>query len=220
MAHSPTTSFRTRTSTHRVREFVCAYRSLRDRDGRVIGLPTLVLSTPRTAASTLAPPLRDEPVEVFAVACLSTRHRLLSWHVLSRGTRASTPVSIPDVFVPACLTPGTTGLIVLHNHPSGDAVPSADDVALTTRLRAAAVILDIEVLDHLIVGEGEQYYSFREAGQFGSPAAGASGTAKTCDDSSHCYGMASGHPSRDISTAARHELQAVQFALEPVPHKA
>jgi len=146
------------------------------------------------AASTLAPLLRDEPVEVFAVACLSTRHRLLSWHVLSRGTRASTPVSIPDVFVPAYLTPGTTGLIVLHNHPSGDPVPSADDVALTTRLRAAAVILDIELLDHLIVGEGEQYYSFREAGQFGSPAAGASGTAKTCDDSSHCYGMASGHP--------------------------
>ncbi len=220
MAHSTTTPFPTRTGTHRVREFVCAYRSLRDRDGRVIGLPTLVLSTPRTAASTLAPLLREEPVEVFAVACLSTRHRLLSWHVLSRGTRASTPVSIPDVFVPACLTPGTTGLIVLHNHPSGDAVPSADDVALTTRLRAAAVILDIELLDHLIVGEGEQYYSFREAGQFGSPAAGASGTAKRCDDSSHCYGMASKHPSRDISTAARHELQAVQFVLEPVPHKA
>lgn len=157
MAHSTTTSFPTRTGTHRVREFVGAYRSLRDRDGRVVGLPTLVLSTPRTAASTLAPLPRDEPVEVFAVACLSTRHRLLSWHVLSRGNaRASTPVSIPDVFVPACLTPGTTALVVVHNHPSGAPTPSPDDARLTLRLCAAADILDMPLPDHLIVGDEER----------------------------------------------------------------
>jgi len=170
MDHS-TTAFPTRTGTYRVREFVCAYRSLRDRDGRVVGLPTLVLSTPRTAASTLAPLLRDEPVEVFAVACLSTRHRLLSWHVLSRGTRASTPVSIPDVFVPACLTPGTTALMVVHNHPSGAPTPSPDDARLTLRLCAAADILDMPLLDHLIVGDEERYYSFREAGVIGGSEA-------------------------------------------------
>ena len=97
------------TPRHRVRELVFAYRPLRDNDGHVIDVATLALNTPRIAAATLGPLLRHEPVEVFGVACLSTKHRLLAWHVLSRGTRSSTPVSMPDVFVPACVTPGTTG---------------------------------------------------------------------------------------------------------------
>jgi hypothetical protein len=83
--------------------------------GPTRGRPDTRLSSPRIAAKTLAPLLAPEPVEVFAVACLSTRHHLLAWHVLSRGTRSSMPVSIPDVFVPACLTPGTTALIIVHN---------------------------------------------------------------------------------------------------------
>jgi len=156
---SPRTSIR----GHRVRELVCAYRPLRDCDGRVVNVSTLALSNPRTAAATLGPLLGDQAVEVFAVACLSTKHRLLAWHVLSRGSRASTSVSVPDVFVPAFLTPGTTSLIVLHNHPSGDPTPSPDDARLTVRLCTAADILDIGLLDHLIVGDGQRYYSFREA---------------------------------------------------------
>src|SRR5258705_10379410 len=95
----------------RVRELVCAYRPLRDSDGRVVDVPTVVLKDPRTAAAILAPLIADQLVEVFAVACLSTKNRLLAWHVLSRGTRASTPVSMPDAFVPAFLTPATTGLM-------------------------------------------------------------------------------------------------------------
>jgi len=157
------------TRGHRVRELVCAYRPLRDGDGRVVNVPTLVLSDPRTAAAALGPLLGEQPVEVFAVACLSTKHRLLAWHVLSRDTRASTPVSIPDVFVPACLTPGTTSLIVIHNHLSGDPSPSPDDARLTLRLCAAADVLDINLLDHLIVGDAQRYYSFREAGTLGAP---------------------------------------------------
>lgn len=94
----------------------------------------------------------------------STKHRLLAWHVLSRGTRSSTSISIPDVFVPACLTPGTTALPVVHNHPSGNPAPSPDDARLTLRLAQAADVLDMPLLDHLIVGDGGSYYSFREAG--------------------------------------------------------
>jgi DNA repair protein RadC len=151
---------------HRVRELVCAYRPLRDTEGRVVGVPTLVLKDPRTAAAVLAPLLADQSVEVLGVACLSTKNRLLAWHVLSRGTRSSTPVSMPDVFIPACLTPGTTGLMVVHNHPSGDPTPSPDDARLTLRLCAAADVLDMPLLDHLIVGDSHRYYSFREAGAF------------------------------------------------------
>ena len=156
---------------HRVRELVCTYRTLRDDEGQAVRLPTLALSDPRTAAATLGPLLANEAVEVFAVACLSTKHRLLSWHVLSRGTRSSTPISIPDVFVPACLTPGTTALLVVHNHPSGDPAPSPDDARLTIRLAQAADVLDIALLDHLIVGDSGRYFSFREAGTLTPPRA-------------------------------------------------
>ena len=109
---------------------------------------------------------------MVGVACLSTRHRLLAWQVVSRGTRDSTPISIPDLFVPACVTPGTTAVIVVHNHPSGDPTPSQDDVHLTARLRVAGDVLGIALLDHLIVGEETRYFSFREAGLLGrTPAA-------------------------------------------------
>ena len=88
---------------HRVRELVYAYRSLRGSDGRVVDVPSVALNTPRNAASVLAPLIADQPVEVFGVACLSTRYRLLAWHLLSRGTRVSTPVSMPAK--PAAETP-------------------------------------------------------------------------------------------------------------------
>jgi hypothetical protein len=156
----------------RVREFVCAFRPLRDVDGRPVAVPTLYIDCPQAAFTALGPLLAHESVEVFAVACLSTRHRVLSWHVVSRGTPSATSVSLPDVFVPACLTPGTTGIVVLHNHPSGDPTPSPDDVQLTRRLELAGAILDLAVLDHLIVGDG-RYFSFREAGALGaSPSEG------------------------------------------------
>ena len=154
----------TSTRGHRVRELIYAYRSLRDRDGRLVDVSTVALNNPRTAAAVLAPLIADQPVEVFGVACLSTKHRLLAWHLLSRGTRDSTPVSIPDVFVPACLTPGATGLMVVHNHPSGDPTPSPDDAQLTLQLCAAADVLDLALLDHLIVGDDGRYFSFLEAG--------------------------------------------------------
>ena len=160
MLHSPTDAAR----GHRVREFVCTYRTLRDDEGQAVRVSTLALSDPRTAAAALGPLLANEAVEVFAVACLSTKHRLLAWHVLSRGTRSSTSISIPEVFVPACLTPGTTALLVVHNHPSGDPAPSPDDARLTIRLAQAADVLDIPLLDHLIVGDEGRYFSFREAG--------------------------------------------------------
>ena len=114
--------------SHRVRELICTYRPLPDAEGRVVGTSTRIFDA-RHGGHGLAPLIADQVVEVFGVACLSARFRLLAWHLVSRGTRSSTPVSLPEVFVPACLTPGTTCLIVVHNHPSGDPTPSWDDVA-------------------------------------------------------------------------------------------
>ena len=160
-------------SRYQVRELVCTYRPARDGEGRIIRVPSLALSTPREAVRILSPLIADQPVELVGVACLSTRHRLLAWHIASRGTRDATPVSIPDIFVPACVTPGTTAMIVVHNHPSGDPAPSQDDVLLTARLRVAGDVLEIALLDHLIVGEDARYFSFREAGLLGSAPAAA-----------------------------------------------
>jgi DNA repair protein RadC len=153
---------------HQVRELVCVYRPLRNGAGQVVDVPTVMLTDARTAASVLAPLIADQTVETFGVACLSIKHRLLAWHVLSRGTRDCTPISIPDVFVPACLTPGTTGVMVVHNHPSGDPTPSTDDARLTVRLCEAADILELALVDHLIVGDEQRYFSFRESGQMGN----------------------------------------------------
>ena len=159
-------------SRYQVRELVCTYRPARDGEGRIVRVPSLALSTPREAVRVLSPFIADQPVELVGVACLSARHRLLAWHIASRGTRDATPISIPDVFVPACVTPGTTAVIVVHNHPSGDPAPSQDDVTLTARLRVAGDVLEIALLDHLIVGEELRYFSFREAGLLGrTPAA-------------------------------------------------
>ena len=151
MSHALTTQ-PSRDRGYRVRELVCTYRPLRDPDGQVVALSTSHLTNPRTAAKALAPLLADHTVEVFGVACLSTKNRLLAWHVLSRGTRTSTPVSIPEVFVPACLTPGTTGLMVVHNHPSGDPTPSTQDIRLTRDLVDAGRHMKITVHDHVVVG--------------------------------------------------------------------
>src|SRR6266496_3530599 len=88
---------------HRVRELVCAYRPLRDSDGRVVDVPTVVLKDPRTAAAILAPLIADQPVEVFAVACRSTKQRLLAWHERADPHEAIGLVDIaelPDDFHP------------------------------------------------------------------------------------------------------------------------
>ena len=149
---------------HRVRELVCAYRPLRDCEGRIISVASLAIDNPRVAAQIIAPLLADQPVEMFAVACLSARNRILAWHVVSRGTRTSTPVSVPDVFVPACITPGTVSLLVAHNHPSGDPTPSHDDLLLTTRMIQAGDVMGIDVIDHLILAD-QRYFSLLEAGR-------------------------------------------------------
>lgn len=155
----------------RVRELVCLYRTLRDAEGRAVTVASVALSNPAVAAQVIAPLLADQPVEMFAVACLSAKNRLLAWHIVSRGTRQSTLVSIPDVFLPAVVTPGTVSILICHNHPSGDPTPSEDDIEMTKRLEAAAIVLDFSLHDHLIVGEDSRYYSFREAGRLGVSAA-------------------------------------------------
>jgi DNA repair protein RadC len=98
---------------------------------------------------------------VFAMLCLSTKHRIIAYHEVSRGTLDSTLVHPREVFKAALLA-DTAAIVVSHNHPSGDPSPPIDDLDVTRRLVAAGEILGILVLDHIVVGDG-CYFSFKEA---------------------------------------------------------
>ena len=118
------------------------------------------MTTPRESASVLMSVFQDQPGEVFAILCLSTKHRVIAYHEVSRGTLDATLVHPREVFK-AVLLANAAAVILFHNHPSGDPTPSADDVQLTRRLVDAGTLLGVDVLDHIIVGDG-RYYSFKE----------------------------------------------------------
>ena len=106
--------------------------------------------------------LARERVEQFRVLFLDTRNRLLADEAQSRGTVNHTPV-YPREVVKRALELHATALILVHNHPSGDPTPSADDIAMTREIRDAARPLSVVLHDHVIVGNG-RWLSFRREG--------------------------------------------------------
>ena len=92
--------------------------------------------------------------EVFAVMFLDTRHRVIDFVEMFRGTIDSATIHPREVAKEA-LTRNAAAVIIAHNHPSGIAEPSTADQRLTARLVDALALLDIRVLDHIVVGEGE-----------------------------------------------------------------
>ncbi len=100
--------------------------------------------------------------EVFYCITLNGRSRIVSCQEVTRGTLSSSLVHPREVFRLA-IAEGAAGIIVAHNHPSGDPTPSADDRAVTRQLVDAGRLLDIPVYDHVIVADG-RYVSFVEAG--------------------------------------------------------
>ena len=149
------------TETRRLRELTVRYAVKRDDEGRPVRIGR-TLTIPRESASVLMPLLQHEPSEVFAVLMLSTRHAVLAYHEVGRGTLDAVLVTPRDVFKAAILA-NAAAVILCHSHPSGDPTPSPDDLALTRRLAAAGTLLGIEVLDHIIVAD-EAYVSLRERG--------------------------------------------------------
>lgn len=122
------------------------------------------LGSPAAAAAVLAGLLALEIVEVFGILCLNTRHAILCSHLVSRGALDATVVHPREVFRASILA-GAAGVILYHNHPSGDPTPSRDDAALTRRLITAGDLVGISVIDHIIVGSHGRYFSFKEAGR-------------------------------------------------------
>ncbi len=98
--------------------------------------------------------LRAYPYEVFACLYLDNRHRLISFDELFRGTIDSAQVHAREV-VRAALKHNAAAVIFSHNHPSGVAEPSQSDINLTKELKKALQLVDVRVLDHLVIGNGE-----------------------------------------------------------------
>lgn len=124
--------------------------------------PGTSLTRPDQARELLLARLRDRPHEVFACLFLDNRHRLLHYSELFRGTIDGAAVH-PREVVREALECGAACVILAHNHPSGVAEPSAADQAITRRLREALNLVDIRVLDHIVVGDGETV-SFADRG--------------------------------------------------------
>jgi len=112
------------------------------------------LLNPGQTAQFLQARLRDHVYEVFAVLFLDNRHRVLAFEELFRGTIDGASVH-PREVVRRALAHNAAAVILSHNHPSGVAEPSQADQRITTRLREALELVDVRLLDHLIVGDGE-----------------------------------------------------------------
>ncbi|MGE5359665.1 MAG: RadC family protein [Bacteroidales bacterium] len=125
----------------------------------------LQLRSPRDVALYLLPIYGSRPTEQFGIVMLDARHRVLRTTVVSVGTLDGTVVQPRDVFREATAA-GAAALVLFHNHPSGDPMPSDDDVELTQRLVAAGELMGIPVLDHVVLGDG-QFCSVRETGKIG-----------------------------------------------------
>ncbi|MEO1934325.1 MAG: DNA repair protein RadC [Myxococcales bacterium] len=107
--------------------------------------------------------LRDACRESFHVLMLDGRHRLIRAEEVSVGTLTASLVHPREVFREA-IRCASAAVVLVHNHPSGDPTPSAEDRSVTERLRDAGLLLGIRVLDHVIVTRAS-YFSFREAGE-------------------------------------------------------
>lgn len=106
--------------------------------------------------------LRDRNREVFMVIFLNGQNRILKMEELFEGTLTSSAV-YPREVIKRALDYDSAALIFVHNHPSGNTSPSAEDQAITKKLIAAAETIGVKVLDHLIIG-GNDYYSFADKG--------------------------------------------------------
>jgi DNA repair protein RadC len=116
----------------------------------------------KDAAMYLLPLYGAHPVERFGALLVDVKHRLLRGLIISEGSLDSSLAHPREVYR-AAVASGAAGVIVFHNHPSGDPTPSADDHALTHRLAKAGTIIGVQLVDHVVLADGV-YWSFREHG--------------------------------------------------------
>ena len=97
--------------------------------------------------------IHEEPEEYMYMICMNTKNKVIGVFEVSHGTVNASLVSPREVFQKALLA-NATSIILMHNHPSGDCTASLEDIEVTKRLVEAGKIIGVEVLDHLIIGDG------------------------------------------------------------------
>ena len=130
------------------------------REGRAAYSETV--TAPAEAAAFFQKHISKSVQEQFVALFLNARNAPIGWREISRGSVSASIVHPRELFLPA-IQLAASSLIVAHNHPSGDPSPSKDDLELTRRLVKAGEILGIEVLDHLVIVEGN-FLSLKERG--------------------------------------------------------
>ena len=122
--------------------------------------PGAAIHSGQEVAGLVRESVRGSRRESFFALLLDARHRVISLRLISTGGLESAPVHPRELFA-AAIRESAAAIVVAHNHPSGDPTPSSADRALTERLRQAGVLLGIELLDHVVVGD-DRYFSLAE----------------------------------------------------------
>lgn len=134
--------------------------------------PDMRMDEPGKVWEYLYPEVRAESVEKVWVLCLDRKNKLIRAEPVTSGTATGSLVHPREVFRPA-IRCGATAIILAHNHPSGDPTPSAADLRVTKKIFEASKAVDLEMHDHVILGEPENcpsakgYYSFSDSGLLG-----------------------------------------------------
>ena len=140
---------------------ILAALELGRRIGQVRNPGRPVISSPADVDRLLRGRIANLDRENFVVVLLNTKNEVTDTSLVSVGTLSASLVHPREVFKPA-IRASAASVILAHNHPSGEVEPSREDREVTKRLKESAKILGIEVLDHVIVGDG--YYSMKEHG--------------------------------------------------------
>src|SRR3990167_3052091 len=120
------------------------------------------ISSPGDAAALVQYEMSALEQEELRVILLNTRNQVVKIETVYRGSVHASQVRVSEIFKGA-VRENDPGIIVVHNHPSGDPTPSPDDVAITRAFVSAGKLMDIEILDHLVVGQG-RFVSMKERG--------------------------------------------------------
>ncbi len=118
------------------------------------------ISSPQDVYDLVISKVQKENRELFILILLNTKNKIITLETISVGSLNSSVVHPREVFRKA-ISWSSAGMILVHNHPSGDVSPSKEDILLTSRLTESGNLLGIEILDHVIIGEND-YYSFKE----------------------------------------------------------
>jgi DNA repair protein RadC len=123
----------------------------------------IVVKSAKDIVDILMPRMRDLKKEVFKTVMLDSKNRIIDIIEITKGTVNQANPIIREIFHKA-LELFATALVCVHNHPSGNTIPSKEDEEFTKTLSEAGKIMQVKVLDHIIIGDGN-YYSFADEGE-------------------------------------------------------